>query len=147
MLWEILPLLVGFLCSYLIYHYHKFRVGGVIAIPILAIYTIKFPLIFIAILITSIFLFFFLEFLLERKAIYGRRLLYLSLSGSLIIMTSLQYFINLTYDWYALLLPGLMAYNYHRENHDGIEKIKSIMASLILYIVCIIASIIAFWVI
>ncbi len=145
--WEVIPLLVGFIFSYIIYTYKKFRLGGVIAIPLLAIYTIKFPMIAVIILLSSILIFFILEFLMKYLIIYGRRLLYLAMVLSVLIMTLIEIFISKNPEWYAILLSGLLAYNYHREANSGVKITKSILFYFLLYLVCIVSSIGAFFVI
>lgn len=145
--WEVIPLLIGFIFSYLIYSYKKYRLGGVISIPLLAIYTIKFPLIALVIVLSSILIFICLEILIERVIVYGRRLFYISMMISVILMTLVEVFISKNPEWYALLLSGLMAYNYHRENHSGVKITNSILAYFLLYFVCLISSIMAFFII
>jgi len=145
--WEIIPLLIGFVCSYIIYTYKKFRMGGVIAIPLLAIYTVKFPLIALVIFISSILIFICLEILMERVIMYGRRLLYVSMIMSVILMALVQIFISKNPEWYAMLLSGLIAYNYHRENHSGAKMAKSLFFNFLIYFICLISSVLAFLII
>lgn len=145
--WEVIPLLVGFVFSYLIYSYKKFRLGGVISLPLLAIYTIKFPLIALVIVLSSVIIFFILEILMERIVIYGRRLLYIAMVLSVSIMVVVELYISRNPEWYALLLSGLIAYNYHRENHSGVDIKKSILFYFLLYLICLVSSIVAFFII
>ena len=142
--WEVVPLLVGFIFSYIIYTYKKYRLGGVISIPLLAIYTIKFPLIAVVIILSSVIIFIFLEILMERVVMYGRRLLYISMIISVIFMTVIEIFVSKNPEWYAMLLSGLIAYNYHREAHSGVKITKSIIAYFLLYFICLISSVVAF---
>ena len=145
--WEVAPLLVGFIFSYIIYTYKKFRLGGVISIPLLAIYTIKFPLIALVIILSSIIIFIFLEILMERFVLYGRRLLYISMILSVLFMVLIELSISKNPEWYAMLLSGLMAYNYHREAHSGVDITKSIAVYFLLYFVCLVSSAVAFFII
>lgn len=135
--WEIFPLIAGFVLAYIVYHYKQYRMGGVIVVPLLAVYTIKFPIIALVVVLCSIPTFLILEFLMEHYAIYGRRLLYVSLTISIFVVGISEILLNYN-DWFALLLPGLMAYNYHRESHSDVRVVKSIIVTLFVYLFCII---------
>jgi len=139
-------LLVGFIFSYLIYHHKKFRMGGVIVIPLLAIYTIKYPLLSLIVVLFSIIIFFILKMLMEIKIIYGRRLLYISLFLG-VILVSISFIWLKNFTWYAVLLPGLIAYNYHRESYSGVKIGKAVLFNVLFYIVCLITAILSFYLI
>jgi len=142
--WELAPLMVGFIFSYLIYHYKKFRMGGVIVIPLLAIYTIKYPLMLLLVGFFSVCIFFMLKILMERFIIYGRRLLYLALFMGLILMSIAFIWLN-SFTWYSVLLPGLIAYNYHRESYSGVKIGKAVLWNLLFYIICFVVALISYW--
>jgi len=142
--WEIIPLLVGFAFSYLIYHYKKFRMGGVLVIPLLAIYTIKYPLMLLIVSFFSIIIFFMLKILMERFIIYGRRLLYLALFMGVILMSIAFIWLN-SFTWYSVLLPGLIAYNYHRESYSGVKISKAVLFNGLFYVVCLITALLSFY--
>ena len=139
-------MLVGFIFSYLIYHHKKFRMGGVIVIPLLAIYTIKYPLLSLIVVLFSIIIFFILKMLMEIKIIYGRRLLYISLFLG-VILVSISFIWLKNFTWYAVLLPGLIAYNYHRESYSGVKIGKAVLFNVLFYIVCLITAILSFYLI
>ena len=142
--WEVIPFFIGFIFSYLIFNYNKLRLGGVISIPLLAVYTIKFPLIALIIMVSSVLIFTLLELLMEQAIIYGRRLLYISMIMSVVLMALVEIFISKNSEWYAMLLSGIIAYNYHREYHSGVDIKKSIFFCFLLYFVCLISAIVAF---
>ncbi len=138
--WEILPLLIGFILEYFLYTKYKFRAGGVIILPMLATYAIKYPSLVPTILLITLITYIVLEVLYSKFIIYGRRLLYLSLIIGIIISGSAALVMNNAPFTYAFLMPGLMAYNFHREKHSTVVKIKSTVLNtgvfLLLVIVC-----------
>jgi len=116
--WEIITLIVGFFLGALLYSFYKFRSGGIITIPLLAIYTIKFPVMLPFLLFASFISFISLQLIFTKFIIYGRRLLYISLIiGMVLTMISIN-LVNADAGWFALLLPGIMGYNSHREKHE-----------------------------
>jgi hypothetical protein len=123
--WELLPLFVGFLLEFVLYTRYKFRAGGVIVIPLLATYLIKYPALVPSILFATVLTFLVLEIAYSNFIIYGRRLLYISLMFGLVVFSVISYFRHSAPFTYAFLMPGLMAYNFHREKHSPVVKFKS----------------------
>lgn len=123
-----LILFVGFVLGYLLYELFKVRAGGVVAIPLLVIYTMYNVKIFFLILFLAIFIFLFLELIFKKTAIYGRRLLYISF-GLSIIITSIAVWLMKEPSpvVFLTLLPGLMAYNFHREKNSSTGLLKGLV--------------------
>jgi len=132
--WEFLPLLVGFVMGYFLYQKYMFRSGGVIILPLLAIYFIKFPLSFPMLLISTIISYIVLEIIYSRYIVYGRRLLYLALVISLISVLVFEEVLAVSIGWYAFILPGLFAYNLHRENNSTLNMLKSAVLSTVMFV-------------
>jgi hypothetical protein len=117
-------LLFGFVYGYFMYELFRYRAGGVIAIPILVIYTLEFP-IALPIFIYSVAMCYLIGFIItERTLIYGRRLLYLYLTTSLLITSVAFYFVlyylnlNLLTITVGAIFPGLIAHNISRDAYS-----------------------------
>lgn len=112
-------LLIGFVLGYIIYELFKVRAGGVIAIPLLVLYTLHNIYFFFAILLTSLAVFLILEFIFKKTAIYGRRLLYVSFILSIVVTTLVMILMGETSSAFVTIIPGLIGYNFHRENNSS----------------------------
>ena len=130
---QMLILLFGFVFGYFMYELYRYRAGGVIAIPILVLYSLESP-IALPIFIYSVAMCYLIGFIItERTLIYGRRLLYLYLTMSLLI-TSFAFFFVLYYLNMDLLtitvgaiFPGLIAYNVSREAYSFKAGVKTVL--------------------
>jgi|SRR3989344_3607031 len=121
-------LFVGFILGYLLYELFKVRAGGVVAIPLLVIYTIYNLKIFFLILLLALLLFLLLELIFKKTAIYGRRLLYISFGLSIIISSIAIWLMKEPSPVVFLtLIPGLMAYNFHREKNSSTGLLKALV--------------------
>ena len=122
-------LFVGFFLGYLFYELFKIRAGGVMAIPLLVIYTMYNLNLFFLVLVLAFFIFLVLEFIFKKTAIYGRRLLYISF-GLSVLITSLAIALFITGATpvvvYLTLIPGLIAYNFHREKNSSKDFLRSL---------------------
>jgi len=135
-----ISLLAGFVLGALIYSIYQFRAGGIISIPLLAIYTIKFPIILPFMLLASLLTYLLLELLFVKFIIYGRRLLYIALSLGMVFVMIILNSINIDAGWYSLLIPGLIAYNAHREVNSGKNLLLSFSLNIICFILIILIS-------
>ena len=130
---QVLILLFGFIFGYFMYELYRYRAGGVIAIPILVLYTFESP-IALPIFIYSVAICYLIGFIItEKTLIYGRRLLYLYLTTSLLV-TSFGFFFVLYYLNLDLLtitigaiFPGLIAYNISREAYSFKAGLKTVL--------------------
>ncbi len=134
-------LLFGFIFGFFLYELTRYRVGGVVAIPIMVIYTMDNPV------MLPIFGFAIVICLLaghiieEQTLLYGRRLLYLNLAIS-ITTTSLIFFyassilnIDLTALTVGTIFPGIVAFNISRESYDLENTLKMIIMMLANFLV------------
>lgn len=124
-----LILFIGFGLGWLFYEVFKVRAGGVVAIPLLVVYTIHNPLLFGIIIGIAIIIFIILQLIFHKFAVYGRRLLYLSSLFS-ILFTSITFL--LMQERFSLLLtivPGLIAYNFHKENNSPTNMMMSVIVT------------------
>jgi hypothetical protein len=138
--WESIVLIIGFVIGYILYYKYRYRGGGVIAVPLLVIYTIKFPLMLPLLLISTFLSFFILNFLYLKFIIYGRRLLYISLTIGIVLNLIIQNSIKINMGWYPLILTGLLSYNMHREINSGQSFFKSSLISIFFMIFMIIIA-------
>jgi hypothetical protein len=121
-------LFVGFILGYLFYELFKIRSGGVVAIPLLVIYTMYNLKIFFLILSLALLIFLLLELIFKNTAIYGRRLLYISFGTSIIITSVAVWLLKEPSPVVFLtLVPGLMAYNFHREKNSSTGLLKALV--------------------
>jgi hypothetical protein len=144
--WEVITLIIGFALGYLFYSKFNYRGGGVLVVPFLVIYLIKFPLMLPFLIIISFINLFILNFLYSKYLIYGRRLLYLSLIIGIVGLLIAGLFVPVN-DWYPLLIPGLFAYNMHRELNNPITISKSVMISIIYFAVVFITALASYYLI
>jgi hypothetical protein len=143
---ETIILLIGFIIGYFLYSFFKFRSGGVLAMPLLAIYTLNYPLMLPFTIFTVIILFVIMLFMFNKIIIYGRRLLYVSLGFGMILTFIFSYLMKIDVGWYPLLVPGLLAYNIHREvNSKGNLHYSIIMNILYFVLMMVITILINFW--
>ncbi len=130
--WELIPIIIGFFLGLFLYNKYHFRAGGVIVLPLLAIYFVKNPFFTPYLILVSIFTFFLLEYIYGKHIIYGRRLMYLSLILGITMTLFFAYILNATIEMYGLLVPGLLAYNIHRERNSPVFEIKSLAINTLL---------------
>lgn len=129
---QLMILLFGFIFGYIIYELTRHRAGGVIAIPILVLYTMEAPII-LPIFIYAIAMCILIGTIIQEKTlVYGRRLLYLYLTASIICTSSAFFFvmylldINLLAISVGAVFPGLIAYNISRESYSWKSGLNSI---------------------
>ena len=140
--WQILTLIAGFILGYIFYELFNYRAGGVLVIPLMVIYTIEYPLMLVFILLTTLFSFLIVHLIHSKILIYGRRVLYLSLLIGVFTNLALELILKLNVielSWYPLVLPGLFAYNLHREYNSKNSFPLSICLTIGLY--CILGMI------
>ena len=130
---QLIVLLFGFIFGYIIYELTRYRVGGVVAIPIMVIYTMDEPLMLPIFVFAIIICLLAVYIVTEKTLLYGRRLLYLNLAFSIII-TSLIFFyadailnMNFTALTVGTIFPGIVAYNISRESYDLENTMKTIV--------------------
>jgi len=130
---QLIVLLFGFIFGYIIYELTRYRVGGVVAIPIMVIYTMDEPLMLPIFVFAIIICLLAVYIVTEKTLLYGRRLLYLNLAFSIII-TSLIFFyadaiLNMSFTALTVgtIFPGIVAYNISRESYDLENTMKTIV--------------------
>ena len=130
---QLIVLLFGFIFGFIIYELTRYRVGGVVAIPIMVIYTLDEPLMLPIFVFAIIICLLAVYIVTEKTLLYGRRLLYLNLAFSIII-TSLIFFyadaiLNMSFTALTVgtIFPGIVAYNISRESYDLENTMKTIV--------------------
>lgn len=130
---QFLILIFGFLFGFFMYEFTRYRAGGVIAIPILVLYGLEAPLT-LPIFIYSICMCLLIGYIItEKTLIYGRRLLYLYLTVSILVTSFVFYFvlyyldINLLSITIGAIFPGLIAYNITREAYSFKSGVKTVL--------------------
>lgn len=129
---QLATLVFGFVVGFIFYERTKYRVGGVVAVPVLVTYSIGNPMLFPIFLISIITCFVVGSWIAQRTLIYGRRLLYVFLILSVIITSSMIFFIAGFYSHELLLItvgtifPGILAYNLNREIFDRESALVSV---------------------
>lgn len=144
---HLVVLLFGFIFGFIIYELTRYRIGGVIAIPIMVVYTMDNPLtlpIFVFSIIVCLLAVYIIN---ENTLLYGRRLLYLNLAIS-IITTSLIFFytdallnMNFTALTVGSIFPGIIAYNISRESFDLEKSVITIVMTLANFLIVLLFAI------
>jgi hypothetical protein len=135
----LVTLLFGFILGFYLYEAKRFKVGGVIAIPILAIYSLQDMVILPIFIISAIACIVIARIIAEKTLLYGRRLLYCFLAIS-IVATSI--IIAVTSKVYApmvqemvvfTIFPGIIAYNISKESYDLNSAAESVFLVIVYF--------------
>ena len=125
-------LLVGFVLGFILYEKFGTRVGGVLAIPLAVVYCLAelklIPVLIVATLMTSL-----IGYLIFRTfLIYGRRMLYIYAGTSIFFTIPLILLIGAEATVFMSIIPGLLAYNLHREmNSSGPSSTKRVPENVV----------------
>ncbi len=125
----VIPILsIGFLIGFLIYTRMGSRAGGVVVVPLAVVEALAYPLLIPLIVTGSIVSYIIGMIFFEEFLIYGRRLFYVFLTVSILVMTVpvisiIPHSLN-----FSTLLPGIVAYNMHVE--------KSLTKAIAIVLIC-----------
>lgn len=128
---QLFILLFGFILGFILYELTRYRIGGIVAIPIMVIYVLDNPVLLPIFLLSIGICLAGVQLIAERTLLYGRRLLYLNLAVSiictsiLIFSTSLYFSIDLTTLTVGTIFPGIVAHNISRETFDLRNAMRS----------------------
>ncbi|UGV40261.1 poly-gamma-glutamate biosynthesis protein PgsC/CapC [Methanococcoides orientis] len=138
MLIAVLLGVIGILSVIILTQFYGYRLGGVIVVPVLAVYTCKnflmLPLFFAGAIIAYVGL----RYLQKKTMIYGRdELVATLLLGSVLPVIALFFMKGVGYDltdvvFFGSILPGLAAYNYSRIKPE--YRLHDAMASVGIFI-------------
>lgn len=121
-----------------------YRLGGVIVVPVLAVYTCKNFLMLPLFLVGSIVAYLGLRYLQKNTMIYGRdELIATLLLGSVLPVAGLFFMKGIGYDlidvvFFGSVLPGLAAYNYSRIKPE--YRFHDILASCTIFTGLLVAA-------
>jgi hypothetical protein len=128
---QLFILLFGFIFGFILYELTRYRIGGIVAIPIMVIYIMDNPVLLPIFFLSIGICLAGVQLIAEKTLLYGRRLLYLNLAVS-IVCTSLMIFsvssflnIDLTTLTVGTIFPGIVAFNVSRETFDLPNALKS----------------------
>lgn len=141
--WEILVLLFGFTMGFILYIHTQYRAGGVLIVPLLTIYFLKYPLMTIILIIVSFVNWIILEIIYNKLKLYGRKLMYISFLIGIILILIVMFLLSnyiILITWYPILLIGMIAYNFHREKHSKVDTTYSLFISSMYFIVLLIVG-------
>lgn len=116
-------LLFGFALGFFLYEVKRYKVGGVIAIPLLVIYTLQDVAILPVFIVSALVCLFVMQAVAEKTLLYGRRLLYgylgvsILASGAIIELVSFVYALHLEEIIIFTIFPGIIAYNIAKESY------------------------------
>jgi hypothetical protein len=100
----------------LIYERYGLRLGGVLVLPLVTAYALFDPRILLGFFLGSVATYGLGELVVRRTLIYGRRLLYVYIVGGLFLTASALHLLGVEVAGMALVvLPGIFAFNLHRE--------------------------------
>lgn len=137
----LVTLLFGFIFGFYLYEVKRFKVGGVIAIPILVIYSLQDMIVLPIFIVSAIVCLVIARIIAEKTLLYGRRLLYCFLAIS-ILATSI--IIAVTSQVYApplqemivfTIFPGIIAYNISKESYDLNSAAESVFLVIVYFMV------------
>ncbi|WP_135609905.1 poly-gamma-glutamate biosynthesis protein PgsC/CapC [Methanococcoides sp. AM1] len=138
MLLAVLLALIGIISVILLTQLFGYRLGGVIVVPVLAVYTCKNFLMLPLFLAGAIIAYLGLRYLQKKTMIYGRdELVATLLLGSVLPVIALFFMKGVGYDltdvvFFGSILPGLAAYNYSRIKPE--YRLHDISASVCIFI-------------
>ncbi len=128
---QLLILLFGFILGFILYELTRYRIGGVVAIPIMAIYTLDNPVMLPIFLFSIVVCLLAVDIISEKTLFYGRRLLYINLAFSIVTTSFLIFYLgsymdmNLTSVTVGSIFPGIVAFNISRESYDFENAVKT----------------------
>ncbi len=136
----VLTMLFGFMLGYALYEWKRYRLGGIIAVPLIVVYTlenwISLPVIIVAIVLCYIAA----NLISSNTLLYGRRLLYLVLMFSIIVTFIIAWLVSQVYPEpipslvIFSLFPGLIAYNIRKDSVDFDSSTNSILMLVLQFI-------------
>lgn len=98
------------------YERYRWRLGGVLVLPFLVMYSIGKPILLVVFAVSAAVTFLAGEFLHQRTLLYGRRLLVTHLVVALTASYATAFALGVAESSIIFpLLPGLFAFNLHRE--------------------------------
>lgn len=128
---QLIILIFGFTLGFILYEVMRYRVGGVVAIPIMVIYTFSNSILLPIFLYSIGVCLIVVSVIAERSLLYGRRLLYIYMAISILVTSSAVLFVSTTYNidlatvTIGTIFPGIVAYNLSREAFDFESMLKS----------------------
>lgn len=128
--------IIGIVLGIVIVEKTGLRLGGVIVVPVLAVYSLYTFSALPLFLLSATIAYILVGLIRQRTLIYGRQLLIASLSvGALVpVLATITFDLWLTFEsaaeiaFVGTILPGIAVYNYHKLDDD--QKIKDIAISL-----------------
>ncbi len=137
----LVTLLFGFIFGFYLYEMKRFKVGGVIAIPILVIYMLQDMIILPIFIVSAIACLVIARLIAEKTLLYGRRLLYCFLAISIvatstIIAVTQHLFDPLVQEMVVFtIFPGIIAYNISKESYDLNSAAESVFLVIVYFMV------------
>jgi hypothetical protein len=138
-----LMLAVFLMAGLFIYERTGLRLGGVLVLPLLLVYALFDFNILIVFGISALVTLWIGTAVFRRSLLYGRRLLYVFLVVGILATLGARLFIQTEMEGFVLaILPGLFAYNLHREG----DYVAGASAFLFWFGILMMAAIAGFWV-
>lgn len=136
----VLTMLFGFMLGYALYEWKRYRLGGIIAVPLIVVYTmenwISLPVIIVAIILCYIAA----NVISGNTLLYGRRLMYMVLMFSIIVTFIIAWLVSMVYPdpipslVIFSLFPGLIAYNIRKDSIDFDSITNSVLMLVLQFI-------------
>ncbi|MBT8506857.1 hypothetical protein AZH53_00230 [Methanomicrobiaceae archaeon CYW5] len=136
----VLTMLFGFMLGYALYEWKRYRLGGIIAVPLIVVYTmenwISLPVIIVAIMLCYIAV----NVISSQTLLYGRRLLYMVMMFSIIVTFIIAWLVSMVYPEpipslvIFSLFPGLIAYNIRKDSVDFDSSTNSVLMLVLQFI-------------
>ena len=124
-------LFIGFLIGFVVYSRFKVQIGGVIATPLRALYTIADPRSLVVFAVAAAASYATIEALVEYTLMYGRRLYYFSAMISIIATFALLRWFQIEQAAYFSVIPAIIGYNLYRESESAERLTRSLAIWLV----------------
>jgi hypothetical protein len=137
----LVTLLFGFIFGFYLYEVKRFKVGGVIAIPILVIYTLQDMIVLPIFIISAMVCLILARLIAEKTLLYGRRLLYCFLAISIVatsimIAAAERLYAPMVQEMFVFtIFPGIIAYNISKESYDLPSAAESVFLVIVYFMV------------
>ena len=146
---ETIILTIGVVTNTLFYKFFRYRAGGILAMPLLALYCLDSPKVCMVLIAIAIIVFIYIEFIFNSIVMYGRRL-YLNACLVSIVLSTITFHSNLihltnTIPTYMTVIPGILAYNLHFDGNNNGHKKTLILAVAQFIMLIIIGKAILLW--
>ena len=136
----VLTMLFGFMLGYALYEWKRYRLGGIIAVPLIVVYTMENWIALPVIIVAIILCFIAANVISSNTLLDGLRLTYKMLMFSIIVTFIIAWLVLMVYPEpipslvIFSLFPGLIAYNIRKDSIDFDSSTNSVLMLVLQFI-------------